>query len=162
MSKKNWWGKQESEDKTLVPNVEIPVAEETVSDLAEEVSNVGVVEEEVKEVTPIEEPVVQEPVKPVDPISYGDIFIVRSVSQAYILSGKSSWVKLGLKDIVKAGRYYILGVANSISVKGLMFSPVVFRAEDTTDIMDIRLFNVETTPKRIAEGEIVAHLIEIK
>ncbi len=159
MSKKNWWGKQESEDKTLVPNVEIPVAEETVSSLAEEVSSVegNVVEEEVKEATPIEEPV-----KPVDPISYGDIFIVRSVSQAYILSGKSSWVKLGLKGIVKAGRYYILGVANSISVKGLMFSPVVFRADDTTDVMDIRLFNVETTPKRIAEGEIVAHLIEIK
>ena len=43
-----------------------------------------------------------------------------------------------------------------------MFSPVVFRADDTTDVMDIRLFNVETTPKRIAEGEIVAHLIEIK
>lgn len=161
MSKKNWWAKEE---KTLVPNVEIPVAEETVSSATAEVEIVSgnEVDEAVEEVTPIEEPIVQEPVKPAEPVSYGDIFIVRSVSQAYILSGKSSWVKLGLKDIVKTGRYYILGVASNISVKGLMFSPVVFRADDTTDIMDIRLFNVETTPKRIAEGEIVAHLIEIK
>lgn len=155
--KKTWWGtagKSLESAGSKPPVVETDAkATEQEPIVLEEGAVVSKVEQEVQ-VKEVLVNIIKEEVNKIESKKH-DVFEVKARSQAYILSGKTSWVEVAVPE--QKGNA-LVSIHHNMSMKGLMFGATIINIQNNGEVFKVRVLNTDTTPKRIADGEFIANI----